>query len=61
MTRASHSGRPELEDRDDLEHRRREERMREVPRGLEDLEPPAREDYDALRGHEDREERGRMM
>jgi len=59
-SRASSAGRPELEDRDDLEHRRREERMREVPRGLEDIEPPVREKDDTLRGHEDRDERGRM-
>jgi hypothetical protein len=35
--------------------------MRDRPRGLEDIEPPVREDYDSARGHEDREERGRLM
>ena len=61
MLRHNTPSRPELEDRDDLEHRRREGSLREVPRGLEDIVPPVREDYDAERSHEDREERGRMM
>jgi hypothetical protein len=61
MVRHNIASRPELEDRDDLEHRRREVGLREVPRGLEDIVPPVREDYDAERIHEDRDERGRMM
>ena len=61
MDRLGRDERPELEDRDDIAHRRHEERLRDTPRGLEDIEPPVREDYDSARGHEDREERGRLM
>lgn len=61
MRRHNGPTRPELEDGDDLEHRRREGSLRELPRGLEDVVPPMREDYDAERTHEDRDERGRMM
>jgi hypothetical protein len=48
--------RPEVEDRDDVQHRRLELTSQKVQRGHEDRdERRVREDCDCARGHEDRD------